>query len=149
MAATKNMNRAHFASELTQKPRWRVIDAQGKIVGRLASEIAIALRGKDRADFTPHANMNEYIVVINAEKVVFTGDKMTEKVYDWYTGWIGGLKHVTPEELLKKNPGEIIRKAVVGMLPKNKLSRALERQLKIYAGSQHPHKAQVSTAAAA
>jgi large subunit ribosomal protein L13 len=146
---TRNMNRAYYTSELQEKPRWRVIDAEGKVVGRLASEIAIALRGKDRPDFTPHANMNEYIIVVNAEKVVFTGDKMSEKIYNWYTGWIGGLKHVTPEELLKKDPGEIIRKAVVGMLPKNKLSRALERQLKIYAGPHHPHRAQVVTSEAA
>lgn len=130
----------------TKKPSWKVIDAQGEIVGRLATKIADMLRGKDTPEYTPSVDSGDYVVVINADKVVFTGDKMENKVYARYTGWIGGYKTTTPQELLNKNKAEhIIELAVKGMLPKNKLSRQIIKKLKIYAGSEHPHTAQVNT----
>lgn len=138
-----DMNRTFFAkAESKNNSRWCVIDAEGQIVGRLATQIAKVLRGKDRAVFTPHADTGDYVIVINADKVVFSGDKMENKEYIWYTGWIGGQKRATAKELMRKDPAEILRHAIVGMLPKNTMSRSLERKLKIYAGSEHPHAAQ-------
>lgn len=135
----KDMNRAYFRRNEDSRSRWEFVDAQGEIVGRLATKIAMMLRGKDRADFTPHAP-GAYVVVVNAEKVVFTGNKMEEKEYVWYTGWIGGQKRATPSDLMKKDPTRILRAAVHGMLPKESaLSRQLHRRLKIYVGGQHPH----------
>jgi len=143
-----DMNRAYFMKKEQRTPQWRVIDATGKVVGRLATEIADALRGKDRAIYTPHTDGGDYIVVINAEKVVFTGNKMEEKEYIWYTGWIGGQKHATAKDFMRKDPTEILRRAVIGMLPKNKLARNMHTKLKIYVGAEHPHTAQVLTSAA-
>lgn len=144
-----DMNRVFFFKNDSQKPHWRLIDAEGQIVGRLATQIAEALRGKDKAIYTPHSDAGDYVVVINADKVVFTGDKMTEKEYVWYTGWIGGQKRLTPEQYLKRDPGFIVTHAVKGMLPKNKQSRQLLRKLKVYAGKEHPHQAQITTSEAA
>jgi large subunit ribosomal protein L13 len=140
-----DMNRAYFMKNEARAPRWRVIDAEGQVVGRLATKIARILRGKDDPKFTPHTDTGDYVVIINAEKVIFTGDKMRDKEYQSYSGYIGGLHITTAQEYLKKDPGEILRHAIIGMLPKTKMSKTLERKLKIYAGAEHPHTAQVTT----
>ena len=125
------------------KPReWLVVDAAGKTLGRLSTEIARRLRGKHKPEFTPHVDTGDYIVVINAEKVAVTGRKMTDKVYYHHTGHIGNLKSITLEKQLQKHPERVIQTAVKGMLPKNPLGRAMFRKLKVYAGEQHPHEAQ-------
>ena len=138
-----DMNKSFVLKNENRSPQWRVIDAEGQILGRLATKIADALRGKDRATFTPHTDSGDYIVVINAEKIALTGDKMENKEYVRYTGWMGGQKIVTARELLEKHPTQLVEKAVKGMLPKNKLSRQIIKKLKVYVGSEHPHKAQV------
>jgi len=140
----RNMNTTFFLKTEERNPQWRVFDAKGQIVGRLATQIAEALRGKDKPEYTPHNDAGDYVVVINAEKVVFTGDKLTDKEYQWYTGWIGGLKTLTAEQLLKKDPARILEHAVKGMLPKTKLADQLIKKLKVYAGPEHPHQAQVN-----
>lgn len=144
-----DMNRAYFMKNEERAPRWRVIDAEGQVVGRLATEVARILRGKNHPQFTAHTDTGDYVIIINAEKVIFTGDKMQNKEYQSYSGYIGGLHITTAQDLLKKDPAEILRHAIVGMLPKTKMSTALERKLKIYAGSEHPHTAQVMTNPAA
>jgi len=140
------MNRAFFLKKEDRSPQWRLIDAQGKILGRLATEIAEALRGKDRPEYTPHTDCGDYIVVINADKVALTGNKLKGKVYARYTGYIGGYKETTAQEMLEKHPTRLVEYAVKGMLPKNRLSNQVIKKLKVYAGSEHPHKAQVSKA---
>ncbi|KKR97312.1 MAG: 50S ribosomal protein L13 [candidate division TM6 bacterium GW2011_GWE2_41_16] len=142
-----DMNRSFTPKQADFDPHWHVIDAEGKIVGRLATEIADKLRGKDHPEYTPHADAGHYVVVVNAEKVVFTGDKMEDKEYIWYTGWIGGQKSLSAKDMMKRHPDEILRHAVKGMLAKTKQSRAQLRRLKIYAGPEHPHKAQVAKVA--
>ena len=124
------------------KHDWFVIDAEGKTLGRMSTEIARRLRGKHKAIYTPHVDTGDYIVVINAEKVRVTGRKFTDKLYHHHTGFIGGLKTISFDKLVKKAPERIIEKAVKGMLPKNALGRAMFRKLKVYAGSEHQHAAQ-------
>jgi len=124
------------------KRDWYVVDAEGKTLGRLATEIAHRLRGKHKPEYTPHVDTGDYIVVINAEKVRVSGRKSTDKVYYHHTGYIGGIKSITFDKLLQKAPERIIEKAVKGMLPKNPLGRAMYRKLKVYAGSEHQHSAQ-------
>jgi len=126
----------------TVKRDWFVIDAEDKVLGRLATEIARRLRGKHKAEYTPHVDTGDYIVVINAEKVVVTGNKFENKIYHHHTGYPGGLKSVTFEKLQATKPEMIIEKAVKGMLPKNPLGRDMFRKLKVYAGSEHNHAAQ-------
>lgn len=138
-----DMNKAFFIKRTEKKPQWRKMDATGKIVGRFATEVANMLRGKDRPAYTPHVDGGDYIIIVNADKVVFTGNKREEKLYTWYTGYIGGQKQTTAADLFKKKPEEILRHAIIGMLPKNALSMKLERKLKIYAGPEHPHQAQL------
>ena len=138
------MNTAFFLKKEARRPQWRVIDAKDKVVGRLATEIADILRGKDKAYFTPHTDSGDYVIVINAEKVVFTGNKWEDKIYQRYSGWIGGLKELTAGQMLAKHPDRILELAVKRMLPKNTLSRYLMRKLRIFAGSEHPHVAQLS-----
>jgi large subunit ribosomal protein L13 len=123
--------------------RWRVVDADGVPLGRLATEVAIALRGKDKPTFTPHLDMGDFVIVTNAAKVKLTGEKQTQKLYRHHTGYLGGLKQVRLDEQLEKHPDRVIRAAVWGMLPKGRLGRAQIRHLKVYAGSEHPHEAQV------
>jgi large subunit ribosomal protein L13 len=137
-----DMNKVFFLKKEIDRPRWQVVDANKKVIGRLATQIADMLRGKDLPTYTPHCAPQRYIVVINADKAVFTGDKMRDKRYEWYTGWIGGLKSLTAEQMVKKDPTSLIRLAVKGMLPKTKQSDALLRRLKIYVGDQHPHHGQ-------
>jgi large subunit ribosomal protein L13 len=141
-----DMNRAFLVKEGNHATRWQLIDAQGQVVGRLATKIAIMLRGKDTAAYTPHCAQDTHLVVINAEKIVFTGDKMANKEYQSYSGWIGGLKTLTARELMAKDPTLILELAVKGMLPKTKQSRELMRRLKIYVGDKHPHTAQIENA---
>lgn len=130
----------------TVKRDWFVIDAEDKVLGRLATEIARRLRGKHKAEYTPHVDTGDYIVVINAEKVAVTGNKMKNKLYHHHTGYPGGLKTVNFEKLQATKPEMIIEKAVKGMLPKNPLGRDMFRKLKVYAGSEHNHAAQQPTA---
>jgi len=124
---------------------WRIVDAQNRVLGRMATRIAVSLRGKDKATFTPHIDGGDFVVVINAEKVALTGDKLQKKMYRYHTGFRGGLKSCNAEEMRSKKPEEMIRLAVWGMLPKGPLGRQLIRKLKVYKGSEHPHEAQKPT----
>lgn len=124
------------------KRDWYVVDADGKTLGRLASEIASRLRGKHKPEYTPHVDTGDYIIVVNCEKIAVTGAKRTDKTYYHHTGFIGGIKSITFDKLLDKAPEQIIEKAVKGMLPKGPLGRAMFRKLKVYAGSEHQHAAQ-------
>ena len=121
---------------------WFLIDADGKTLGRLATEIARRLRGKHKAEYTPHVDTGDYIVVINAEKVNVTGNKAKNKMYYSHSGYMGGLKEINFEDLIQKAPERVIETAVKGMLPKNPLGRAMYRKLKVYAGPEHQHAAQ-------
>jgi len=122
--------------------KWFVIDAEGKTLGRLASEVASILRGKKKPIYTPHVDTGDYVIVINAELVEVTGKKRQEKIYKRHTGYPGGLREITFEKLQAKNPEEIIRHAVKGMMPDGRLGRQMFKKLKIYAGAEHPHAAQ-------
>jgi len=139
-----DMNRAFFLKKEARKPEWIVIDATGQVLGRLATQIANRLRGKDKAYFTPHTDSGDYVVIINADKIVLTGNKWEDKTYDRYSGWIGGLKTLTARQLQEKRPDQIIELAVKRMLPKNILSRYILRKLRVYAGPEHPHFAQIA-----
>ncbi len=121
---------------------WFVVDASDKILGRLATAVAVRLRGKHKAEFCPHLDTGDFIVVVNAAKVLTTGRKLDQKKYYRHSGWIGGLKETSLRDMLAKKPEEVIRKAVRGMLPKNRLGRAMLKKLKVYAGEAHPHEAQ-------
>ena len=127
------------------KREWFVVDADGKTLGRLATEIASRLRGKHKPEYTPHVDTGDYIIVINCEKITVTGNKRTDKVYYHHTGFIGGIKSITFDKLLVKAPEQIIEKAVKGMLPKGPLGRAMYRKMKVYAGPEHQHAAQQPT----
>lgn len=122
--------------------KWYVVDAEGEIVGRLATKIATVLRGKHKPNFTPHVDGGDNVIVINAEKVRFTGNKLDDKIYDHYTGFPGGRKTRTAKEMLEKKPIAVIEKAVKGMIPKNKLGNAVFKKLHVYEGAEHPHEAQ-------
>ncbi len=121
---------------------WRLVDADGKVLGRIATEIADILRGNNKPVFTPHLDTGDFVVVVNAEKIKLTGNKMADKVYYHHTGFPGGIKGITAEKLLEKEPGKLITEAVKGMLPKNKLRKQFMGKLKVYVGSKHPHEAQ-------
>lgn len=122
--------------------RWHLIDASGQILGRMATEVAVLLRGKHKPIFSPHLDTGDFVVIVNAEKVRLTGKKLKEKLYHHHSGYPGGIKSTTAEEMLKKHPTRVIEKAVRGMLPKTKLGDALFRKLKVYAGAAHPHASQ-------
>ena len=126
----------------TVKRDWYVVDATGKTLGRLASELALRLRGKHKAEYTPHVDTGDYIIVLNADKVAVTGNKRTDKVYYRHTGYVGGLKEATFEEMIARHPERVIEIAVKGMLPKGPLGRAMFHKLKVYAGNEHNHAAQ-------
>lgn len=126
----------------TVKRDWYVVDASGKTLGRLASEVARRLRGKHKAEYTPHVDTGDYIIVINAESVAVTGNKESDKMYYRHTGYPGGLKSMTLEKLRQRAPERIIENAVKGMMPRNPLGRAMLRKLKVYSGSEHGHAAQ-------
>jgi len=124
------------------KREWFVVDAEGKTLGRLATEIALRLRGKHKAEYTPHVDTGDYIIVVNAEKITVTGNKAKGKIYYHHTGFIGGIKAISFEDLIVRAPERVIEKAVKGMLPKGPLGRAMYRKLKVYAGTEHQHSAQ-------
>jgi large subunit ribosomal protein L13 len=124
------------------KRDWYVVDAAGKTLGRLSSEIASRLRGKHKPEYTPHVDTGDYIVVVNAEKIAVTGKKTSDKMYHKHTGYIGGLKTISFDKLIVKAPEQVIEIAVKGMLPKGPLGREMFKKLKVYAGNQHPHTAQ-------
>ena len=121
---------------------WFVVDATGKVLGRVAAEIATRLRGKHKPEYTPHVDTGDYIVVVNAEKIRVTGNKARDKKYYHHTGYIGGIKEISFEKLIDKAPERALETAVKGMLPKGPLGRAMLKKLKVYAGEQHPHSAQ-------
>lgn len=131
-----------FANKETHKPEWFIIDATDQTVGRMAVKIATVLRGKHKPTYTPHADAGDYVIVINAEKVTFTGDKLNQKVYLNFSGYPGGKKEEVAKDLLARRPEVITERAVKGMLPKNRLGRAMYRKLFVYTGDQHPHGAQ-------
>lgn len=122
--------------------KWYLVNAEGKVLGRLATELVKILKGKNKPTYTPHLDTGDFVVVINAGKVTLTGKKMKDKIYYHHTGYPGGIKEMNAEKLLAKKPTEMIRMAVRGMLPKNSLGRQMLRKLKIYGGSNHPHDAQ-------
>ena len=134
--------KTYFATNETAENKWYVVDAQGKVLGRLATQIAKYLRGKHKPEYTPHTDVGDYIVVINAEQISVTGNKGQDKKYYDHSGFPGGIKEVSLEKLRVKNPRQIIERAVKGMLPKNPLGRDMLRKLKIYVGGEHPHSAQ-------
>lgn len=122
--------------------QWFLVDAEGKVLGRLASELAKILRGKNKPIYTPHVDTGDFVIVVNAKKITLTGRKMKDKIYYRHTGYPGGIKEMNAEKLLAKKPTEMIRMAVKGMLPKNSLGRQMLRKLKVYAGPTHPHASQ-------
>ena len=124
------------------KRDWYLVDAQDAVLGRLATQVANVLRGKNKAIFTPSVDTGDFVIVVNAEKISLTGRKLADKVYFSHSGYPGGIKEITAGKLLEKKPEEIIKKAVKGMLPKNKLARHMLKKLKIYSGGKHPHDAQ-------
>lgn len=126
----------------TANKKWLLVDAEGQTVGRLASKVAKLARGKHKTNFTPHADCGDNVIVINAAKVSFSGTKLLDKEYVRYTGYPGGQRSLTAQELLERNPARVIEKAIKGMLPKNKLGRAIYTNIKVYAGTEHNHDAQ-------
>ena len=128
--------------ESTIDRKWFLVDADGKVLGRLATRVAHILRGKHKPTFAPHLDVGDHVVVINAEKVHLTGRKLTSKLYRWHSGYIGGLREVTAERMLKSHPERVVEWAVQGMLPKGRLGRSMARKLKVYKGAEHPHAAQ-------
>jgi large subunit ribosomal protein L13 len=130
------------AKEKEVDRKWYLVDAKDKVLGRLATQIAMRLRGKHKPIFTPHADTGDFVVVINADKVALTGKKWDNKIYYRHSGYIGGLKQISAKKLLEKKPRDILRFAVKGMLPKNSLGRRQLKKLKLYTGSEHPHEAQ-------
>jgi large subunit ribosomal protein L13 len=140
------MSKLHFttkhANAATVKHNWYVVDGTNQTVGRMCSKIAAILRGKNKAYYTPHVDCGDYIIVINAEKVVFTGNKLEDKQYINFSGYPGGKKETSAQELLKRRPEEVIERAVKGMLPKNRLGRKMVKKLFVYAGANHAHAAQ-------
>lgn len=130
------------ANAATVDKQWVVIDATNEVLGRLASQVAKILCGKNKPSYTPHVDCGDYVIVINAEKVKLTGKKMTDKVYVRHTGYPGGQRYATPAEYLTKKPEFVIKEAVRGMLPKTRLGSAIIKNLKVYAGAEHPHVAQ-------
>jgi len=130
------------AKEQDIAKKWYVVDAKDRVLGRLATQIAMRLRGKHKPIFTPHADTGDFVVVVNADKIALTGKKWDKKIYYHHTGYIGGLKQISAKKLLEKKPEDILRFAVKGMLPKNSLGRRQMKKLKIYVGTDHPHEAQ-------
>ena len=130
------------ANKSTVNKEWIVVDAEGEILGRLSSQIAKVIRGKHKPSYTPHVDCGDKVIVINADKVKLTGNKLGEKQYVSYTGYPGGQRFISPKELMAKHPTRVVEKAVRGMLPKNRLGRTLFKNLFVYAGPEHPHAAQ-------
>lgn len=136
------MRTTYMAKPNEVERKWYLIDAEGKTLGRLASEVASILRGKNKPEYTPHIDTGDFVIVINAEKVVLTGNKLNKKIYYRHSGYPGGLKQATAAEMLQKRPERVIELAVKGMLPKTSLGRKQAKKLHVYAGSEHKHQAQ-------
>ena len=134
--------KTYVATPASRERNWLVVDASGKTLGRLATQVADALRGKRKPEYTPHIDTGDFVIVINAERVSVTGRKQEQKRYYRHSGYPGGLRSRTLAEMLERRPEEVVRKAVKGMLPRNRLGRAQLRKLKVYAGPEHPHAAQ-------
>ena len=134
--------KSYMARPLEVERKWYVVDAEGHTLGRLATEIAVILRGKNKAQYTPHVDTGDFVVVVNAEKVVVTGKKAEQKVYRRHSGYPGGMKETSYERMMERKPAEVLRKAVKGMMPRTRLARQQLKKLKIYAGPEHPHAAQ-------
>jgi large subunit ribosomal protein L13 len=134
--------KSFIPSEKDMQKRWHVVDAEGQILGRLATRVATLLTGKNKPVYTPFLDTGDRVIVINAEKVKLTGKKLSEKMYRHHTGFPGGLKETTAGDLLVRNPGKLVEEAVHGMLPKTKLGRAMRKKLWVYRGAEHPHQAQ-------
>ena len=130
------------ANKATVTKNWYVIDAKDQVLGRLASRVALVLRGKNKADYTPHVDCGDNVIIINAAQVKLTGNKMTDKQYVRHTGYPGGQRTTTPEELMAKKPTAVVQNAIKGMLPKNRLGAVIFNNLHVYAGPEHPHEAQ-------
>lgn len=140
------MSKLHFttkhANAATVKHNWYVVDGTNQTVGRMCARVAAVLRGKNKAYYTPHVDCGDYIIITNADKVLFSGNKLEEKLYDTYSGYPGGLKQETAKNLLKRRPEAIVERAIKGMLPKNRLGRKMFKKLFVYASAEHPHGAQ-------
>lgn len=136
------MTRTYSAKEADIKRKWYVVDAEGKTLGRLATQVAIVLRGKHKPIFTPHVDTGDHVIVVNAEKIHLTGDKVRQKTYYRHSGYPGGLKSETVKDLLERKPYVIVERAIKGMLPKTTLGKQMARKLNVYAGPTHPHQAQ-------
>src|SRR5688572_21329727 len=140
------MSKLHFttkhANAATVKHNWYVVDGTNQTVGRMCARVAAILRGKNKAYYTPHVDCGDFIIITNADKVTFTGNKMEEKLYDTFSGYPGGLRQETATSLLKRRPEAVVERAVKGMLPKNRLGRKMFKKLFVYAGAEHPHGAQ-------
>jgi large subunit ribosomal protein L13 len=134
--------KTYVANSNTRERNWLVVDANGQTLGRLATQIADALRGKRKPEYTPHVDTGDFVIVVNAEKISVSGNKRTEKRYYRHSGYPGGIRSRTLEEMLERRPEEVIRLAVKGMLPRNRLARKQLTKLKVYAGAEHPHAAQ-------
>jgi large subunit ribosomal protein L13 len=134
--------KTYMAKKETPNSEWRVVDASGKVLGRLAAEVARRLRGKHKATYTPHVDTGDFIIVVNAEKIILTGKKLTDKIYYHYSGYPGGLRETSAGKMLAEKPENLIRIAVQGMLPKTNLGRKMSKKLKVYSGNAHPHEAQ-------
>ena len=137
--------KTYVANAQNRERNWIVVDASGQTLGRLATQVAAALRGKRKPEYTPHIDTGDFVVVVNAEKIAVTGNKRADKKYYRHSGYPGGLKERTLEEMLRRRPEEVIRHAVKGMLPRNRLARKQLTKLKVYAGPDHPHAAQKPT----
>ena len=134
------------ANAATVDKNWLIVDAEGQTLGRLASKVALLLRGKRKPNYTPHVDCGDNVIILNADKVVLSGNKMTEKTYVWHTGYPGGQRTTNPENIMAKFPERVVEKAVKGMLPKNRLGAQLFRNLHVYVGAEHKHEAQKPTA---
>ncbi len=121
---------------------WHLVDAEDKILGRMATKVAMILMGKHRPEYTPHVDTGDFVIIVNAEKIRMTGNKWSDKQYDWYTGYPGGYKSLSAAEMRKKHPDKIVFDAIRRMLPKNRIGRQMLTKLKVYAGTEHPHQAQ-------
>ncbi|MFD2672440.1 50S ribosomal protein L13 [Marinicrinis sediminis] len=136
------MRTTYMAKPLEVERKWYIVDAEGKTLGRLASEVATLIRGKHKPQFTPHVDTGDFVVIINAEKIVLTGKKMDNKMYYRHSGHPGGLKSATAKQMVERRPEKMMELAVHGMLPKTRLGNQMKLRLKVYAGSEHPHQAQ-------
>ena len=134
--------KSYIAKPADVQRKWYVVDAEGKTLGRMATEIATILRGKHKPTFTPHVDGGDFVVVVNADKVVLTGKKLDQKMYRYHTGYVGGLKEITYREMMEKKPEEVVMHAVSGMLCKNKLRSKMMTRLRVFAGPEHGHEAQ-------